>query len=108
LTDVSDQLGSAVTLGIVVAVGPGVFFLVALLLRAVWRWITGSRRKPKAEMQEPKLELAQPTSASGVSASDLFVIRSNLNAVARHVEDLERRLRLSSRDREMVAEMPRQ
>jgi hypothetical protein len=102
--DVSDQLGSAVTLGIVVAVGLGVFFLVALLLRAVWRWITGSRRKPKAEMQEP--ELAQPTSASGVSASDLFIISSNLNAVARHVEDLERRLRLSSRDREKVAEMP--
>jgi hypothetical protein len=106
--DGSDQLGSAVTLGIVVAVGIGVFCLVAWLLRAVWRWMTGSRSTPKAERQKPKLELAQPTSASGVTASDLFVIRSNLNAVARQVEDLERRLRLGSSDREKVTEMSRQ
>ncbi len=74
----------------------------------MWRWLTGSRSKSKAERQEPKLELAQPTRASGVTASDLFVIRSNLNAVARQVEDLERRLRLDSSNRAKVTEMPRQ
>ncbi len=108
LMDGSDQLGSAVTLGIVGAVGLGVFLLVAWLLRAAWRWMTGSGSKPKVERQEPKLELAQPSSASGVTASDLFVIRSNLNAVARQVEDLERRHRLGSSEREKVAEMHRQ
>jgi flagellar biosynthesis/type III secretory pathway M-ring protein FliF/YscJ len=103
-----DQLGSAVTLGIVLAVGIVVFFLAAWLIRAVWRWMTGGSPKRRDQRQEPKFELAQPTNASGVSASDLFVIRSNLNAVARQVEDLERRLRLSSNERGKVAETPRQ
>jgi hypothetical protein len=103
-----DQPGSAVTLGIVLAVGIGVFFLAVWLIRAVWRWMTGGSPKRRDLRQETKLELAQPTNASGVSASDLFVIRSNLNAVARQVEDLERRLRLSSSERENAAETPRQ
>jgi flagellar biosynthesis/type III secretory pathway M-ring protein FliF/YscJ len=106
--DGSDQLGSAVTLGFVVAVGLVLFFLAAWLARAVWRWMTRGGPKQKDQRQEPKLELAQPTNASSVSASDLFVIRSNLNAVARQVEDLERRLRLSSSEREKVTENPRQ
>jgi hypothetical protein len=53
LMDVSDQLGPAVTLGIVVAVGLGVFFLVALLLRAVWRWITGAAESLKRRGKSP-------------------------------------------------------
>jgi hypothetical protein len=106
--DGSDQLGSAVTLGIVMAVGIVAFFVAAWLIRAVWRWMTGGSPKRRDLRQETKFELAQPTNASGVSASDLFVIRSNLNAVARQVEDLERRLRLSSSERGKVADMPRQ
>jgi len=94
----SDQLGSAVTLGVVLAIGLILFFLVAWLVLAIGRWIAGSGSKPKKQDDEPKLDLKSAIGSSGVSASDLFVIRSNLNAVARQVEDLERKLRLASHD----------
>jgi hypothetical protein len=103
--DGSDQLGSAVTTGIVLAVGLMLFLLLAWLARAVWRWVTGGGSNPKAQRKELKLELGRSLGEVGVSASDLFVIRSNLNAVARQVEDLERRLRLetSSRAKNLTA-----
>jgi hypothetical protein len=103
--DWSDQLGSVVTLGIVLAIGLVLFFLAACLIRAVWRWMIGSGSKHTDQRPEPGLELLQSIDASGVSASDLFIIRSNLNAVARQVEDLERRLRLerSGRAKELVS-----
>ena len=106
--DGSDQLGSAVMLGIVFAVGLVLFFLAAWLVRAVWRWMTGSGSKPKDQGREPELGLSQSIGATGVSASDLFVIRSNLNAVARQVEDLERRLRLAPSDHAKAIETSRQ
>ncbi|WP_114945876.1 hypothetical protein [Microvirga calopogonii] len=105
--DGSDQLGSAVTLGIVLAVGLILFSLIAWLGLAIWRWIAGSGSKSKKQASEPKLDLGPSIDASGVSASDLFVIRSNLNAVARQVEDLERRLRLASSDRAKTVETSR-
>jgi len=104
----SDQLGSAVTLGLVLAVGLILFSLVAWLVLAIWRWVAGNGSKPKKQEGEPKLDLTPAIGASGVSASDLFVIRSNLNAVARQVEDLERRLRLASHDHAKAVETSRQ
>ncbi|EIM28447.1 hypothetical protein [Microvirga lotononidis] len=102
-----DQLGVAVTLGIVVAVGLALFVLIAWLFRAVWRWIAGSGSKPKGQGDDPKLDLKPTIGASGISASDLFVIRTNLNAVARQVEDLERRLRLAPGDQAKSVETSR-
>ncbi|WP_262268287.1 MULTISPECIES: hypothetical protein [Microvirga] len=93
--DGSDQLGSAVTLGIVLAVGVALVLLLVGLVRAVWRWMIGGTRSAKgARKQEPRLDPVEPIGPAGVTASDLFVVRSNLNAIARQVEDLERRLRL--------------
>ncbi|MGO4525077.1 hypothetical protein AB4097_09470 [Microvirga sp. 2MCAF35] len=106
--DGSDQLGSAVTLGIVLAVGLILFSLVAWLVLAVWRWVAGNGSKPRKQEDVPKLDLQPTAGASGVSASDLFVIRSNLNAVARQVEDLERKLRLASSDQAKAVETSRQ
>ena len=106
--DGSDQLGSAVMLGVVFVVGLILLFLAAWLIRAVWRWMIGGRSKPKGQGREPELGLSQSIGGTGVSASDLFVIRSNLNAVARQVEDLERRLRLASSDHAKVVETSRQ
>ncbi|MBA1156721.1 hypothetical protein [Microvirga mediterraneensis] len=103
----SDQLGAAVTLGIVLAVGLLLFVLVALIVRAIWRWIAGSGSKPKNQGDEPMLDVKPAIGTSGVSASDLFVIRTNLNAVARQVEDLERRLRLASGDQVKAVESSR-
>ncbi|MEE1610939.1 hypothetical protein [Microvirga sp. CF3016] len=104
--DGSDQLGSVVTLGIGFAAGLMLFLLIAWLIRAIWRWMIGEGRQiDHGRKQEPKFDPVKPISPSGVSASDLFVVRSNLNAVARQIEDLERRLRLepSRGSREMAA-----
>lgn len=104
--DGSDQLGSVVTLGIGLAVGLMLFLLIAWLVRAIWRWMIGEGRQvDRGREQEPKFDPVKPIGPSGVSASDLFVIRSNLNAVARQIEDLERRLRLepARRSKEMAA-----
>jgi hypothetical protein len=93
--DGSDQISSAVMLGAVLAVGLALFFLLIWLVRGVWRWMTGGGQQTRsAQDQEPKFDSAKPINGSAVSASDLFVVRSNLNAVARQLEDLERKLRL--------------
>jgi hypothetical protein len=93
--DGANQLGSVVTLGIILAVGLMLFFLCAWLVRGIWRWMTGGGRQARdTQKQEPRFDPIKPINISGVSAADLFVVRSNLNAVARQIEDLERRLRL--------------
>jgi hypothetical protein len=88
------QLSSAVMLGVALALGLLVFFVVAVLIRAMWRWMLGGTQKGRSERQEPQFEATRLSGASGLSASDLFVIKTNLSAVVRQVEDLERRLRL--------------
>jgi hypothetical protein len=88
------QLSSAVMLGVALAFGLLVFVVVALLARVMWRWMLGGTQKGRGERQEPQFEGTQLTGVSFVSATDLFVIKTNLNAVVRQVEDLERRLRL--------------
>ncbi len=95
--DGGDQLSTAIVLGIVLAVGLALFLFLAWFVRGTWRWLTGGgKRIGSAPRQESRFEPVKPINGAGVSASDLFVVRSNLNAVARQVEDLERRLRLAS------------
>ncbi len=96
--DETFQLGSAVVISIVIAIGLIFFFVFMWVVRVVWRWMTGSSSKARDQRQEPKFALAQTSGASGVSASDLFVIRSNLNPVPPQDEHLEPRLRLSSNE----------
>ena len=53
-------------------------------------------QKQKPPEQVSTREQGSRLSDTGpVSAADLYVIRSNLNAVSRQVEDLERKLRLT-------------
>lgn len=87
-----DQLTAIAVLGIALALGGGLFVLVAALVKRIWAWMVGSRPHAPKEGRAPGTE---PVSGSvlGVTASDLFVVRSNLNAVSRQVEDLERKLR---------------
>jgi hypothetical protein len=93
--ELGDQYSSAVLLGVVLAVGLILFFIFVMLGRALWRWVTGSGKQGRQEQkQESRCEGAQQINPVGLSAADLFVIRSNLNALARQIEDLERRLRL--------------
>jgi 5-bromo-4-chloroindolyl phosphate hydrolysis protein len=93
--ELGDQYSSAVLPGVVLAVGLILFFIFVMLGRALWRWVAGSGKQGRQEQkQEPRYEGAQQINPVGLSAADLFVIRSNLNAVARQIEDLERRLRL--------------
>jgi hypothetical protein len=88
-----NHLSSAVMLGIVLVVGLLMCLILFWLVRSTWRWIVGSDQRNRTDpRQELEFGSTQPVSATGISASDLFVIRSNLNAVARQIEDLERRL----------------
>ncbi len=67
------------------------------LARRLWVWIVGKPAQSGPDQQKDRnLEATGSTGTTEVTASDLFVIRSNLNAVGRQVEDLERRLRLGS------------
>jgi hypothetical protein len=91
------QLIAISLMGVALAFGLGLFYLLVRLARWTWRWVAGAR--PQSQQQRartPQQELGSDTAyAAPVSASDLYVIRSNLDAVARQVEDLERRLNLS-------------
>jgi hypothetical protein len=92
--EMGDHLSSAMTLGIALPVGLLSCLMLFWFVRSTWRWIVGKDQGSTSDQwREPEKASGQPLSASGVSASDLFVIRSNLNAVARQIEDLERRLR---------------
>jgi hypothetical protein len=89
------QLIAISLMGVALAFGLGLFYLLVRLARWTWRWVAGARpQQPRA--RTPQQELGSDTAyAAPVSASDLYVIRSNLDAVARQVEDLERKLTLS-------------
>ena len=91
------QLIAISLIGVALASGIGLFYLGVLLLKRTWTGIVGSR--PRSQRQEElkppqELNLGSPHAAP-ITAADLYVIRSNLDAVSRQVEDLERKLRLS-------------
>jgi hypothetical protein len=71
----------------------GVLFALLRLARSVGRWVFGGSRPPPAP--SPSDRPAAPFDPA-VTAADLVAIRSNLSAVSRQIEDLERKLRLSA------------
>jgi hypothetical protein len=78
-------------LGIAAAFGVGTLILTLSLVRALIRWAVGATGTNPAGGHEPissTVLLAHP-----ISGSDLFAVRSNLDAVSRQLEDLERKLR---------------
>lgn len=105
----ADQLALVATLGTALAVGLGLFFLMVVLGRRIWAWIFGASTQSRenhtmAPVGEPKSEADYPIP---VTATDLFAIRSNLGAVARQLEDLERKLREASNLGDNVLELKR-
>lgn len=96
-----DQLAAVGVLGVALALGLALLFLLVLLARQVWRWVTGARRQNSQVHRVPsKQDPGSETAAFPATvASDLFTIRSNLAAVARQIEDLERKLRLGAHER---------
>jgi hypothetical protein len=90
-----DQMVAVALLTIAAAVGIGTLLLALSLIRALIRWIVGAGVSNDAALKEPvgsSALLSHP-----VSASDLFAVRSNLDAVSRQLEDLERKLRSAPR-----------
>jgi hypothetical protein len=86
-----DQMVAVALLTIAAAVGIGTLMLVVSLIRALIRWIVGASVSNDVALLEPvgsSALLSHP-----VSASDLFAVRSNLDAVSRQLEDLEKKLR---------------
>lgn len=86
----------AVAIGILIIcalLALGVFFALLRLATGVGRWVSGGSRPPSSP--PPAARPAAPFDAT-VTAADLVAIRSNLDAVSRQIEDLERRLRLSA------------
>jgi hypothetical protein len=96
-----DQLAAVGVLGVALALGLGLLVLLVLLVRQVWRWVTGARPQNSQVHRGPsKREPGSETAAfPSAIASDLFTIRSNLAAVSRQIEDLERKLRLGAHER---------
>jgi hypothetical protein len=82
------------TLALVALFGLGLVLGLVQMDRGVTRWVSSGRLRPPCE-GEPA---ARPATAfeAPVTATDLYVVRSNLDAVLRQVEDLERRLRYSA------------
>jgi hypothetical protein len=78
-------------LGIAAAFGLGTLILTLSLVRALIRWAVGASGSTRAAGHEPvSSTVLVPHPVSG---SDLFAVRSNLDAVSRQLEDLERKLR---------------
>jgi hypothetical protein len=71
----------------------GVLLALLRLVRSVGRWVFGGSRPPAVPL--PAAGPAAPFDPA-VTAADLVAIRSNLGAVSRQIEDLERRLRLGA------------
>lgn len=70
--------------------------------------MTGTRQQPQQKQETPEPEpLREPGSAAAITATELFVIRSNLEAVLQQVEDLERKLRQSEKSQTNVVELKR-
>ncbi|MCB5175912.1 MULTISPECIES: hypothetical protein [Microvirga] len=86
------------------ALGLGLLFLIVLLGRKLWAWMTGARRPARDEPPSNPAPAAAGDGAYAPSllASDLYAIRSNLNAVSRQIEDLERKLRLGSSNASVI------
>jgi hypothetical protein len=80
----------------VIAAGIALVIVLTLAIvgfaRALWRWIAGGPPEKSVPAPVPASEAAKLDGT--VTASDLFAVRSNLNAVARQLEDLEIKLRL--------------
>jgi membrane protein implicated in regulation of membrane protease activity len=91
------QLIAISLMGVALAFGISLFYLLVLLAKWTWRWVAGTRpQSQQPQTRTPQQELGSEAAyAAPVSASDLYVIRSNLDAVARQIEDLERKLKLS-------------
>ena len=89
--EVGDQMLAVALLAIAAAAGIGTLLLALSLVRALIRWIVGAGGSNDLAGHEPP---ASSTVASPpVSASDLFAVRSNLDALSRQLEDLEKKLR---------------
>jgi hypothetical protein len=83
-------LAAAAALGIVLVL------VVLGLARSALRWVA-AQGKPKARRAEAKMVPIRAGSIdSPVSASDLYAVRANLDAVSRQLADLEMKLRLTS------------
>jgi hypothetical protein len=91
-----DQLIAISLLFITFALGAGLFFLLILLTKWTWAWVIGKHPKSQKEQERaPRQKLmSEQADAHQITASDLYVIRANLDAISRQVEDLERKLRL--------------
>jgi hypothetical protein len=86
-----DQMMAVALLTIAAAVGIGTVIVALRLMRALIRWVAGASGSHAVVVREPATSttlLPHP-----VSASDLFAVRSNLDAVSRQLEDLENKLR---------------
>ena len=91
------QLIAVSFMGAALAFGIGLFYLLVLLVKRTWMWVAGASPQPHKQQnhtpqQEPSAGAAYD---APITASDLYVIKSNLAAVSRQVEDLERKLRLN-------------
>jgi hypothetical protein len=91
------QLIAISLIGFALALGIGLLYGLVCLARWTWAWVVGAHPQPqKQQGPSPQPERSPRVAhAAPITASDLHVIRSNLDAVSRQVEDLERRLRLS-------------
>ena len=88
-----EQMLALAALAAAASVGLGLVFLAAVLVRGLFRWAAGTGA-PAARHRVEAVGAPLPPPGA-LAASDLFAIRSNLDAVSRQLEDLERKLRLS-------------
>ncbi|RDI50396.1 hypothetical protein [Microvirga subterranea] len=104
-----DQLIVVVLLGAILAIGLALLLLLMLLAKRTWNWITGDRLQPHKREVQPSnaAPISGAASTAGITATDLFVIRSNLEAVSRQIEDLEHKLRQSAKTQANVVELRR-
>lgn len=86
-----DQMLAMALLAIAAAAGIGTLLLALSLTRALIRWIVGAGGSTDIAGHAPVASSA--VASPPVSASDLFAVRSNLDAVSRQLEDLEKKLR---------------
>lgn len=104
-----DELIATILLSAAVALGLGFFFLLVLLGRRIWAWMIGGPSRTRSQRKETNKPNPAPEApyVPMITAADLYAIRSNLDAVSRQIEDLERRLRLHSIAPANVVELPR-
>jgi hypothetical protein len=86
-----DQMLAVALLAAAAAVGLGLVALTFRLVSGFIKWALGAETANRPARSEPAAPVALP--AQPVCASDLFAVRSNLDAVSRQLEDLEKKLR---------------